>query len=221
MDKKPVVNIIRSRRKTLTLTVSQDSSIVVKAPFFTSDRHIQNFITSHSQWIEKQLEMYRDKKAQPKTYTHGEKFLFLGNELELTIGDYSEIRVDGKKLLYPVGLQFMAQKQMKTWYKKQARTIISEQVHSYAQIMGTNFTGLTFSDTSSQWGSCTHENKLQFNWRLIMAPILVVNYVVVHELSHTFEKNHSRSFWNLVNKYMPSYKRQRVWLKENHNLLIV
>ncbi len=75
--------------------------------------------------------------------------------------------------------------------------------------------------TKSQWGSCTHDNKLQFSWRLIMTPITVLNYVVIHELAHTTQKNHSRAFWDVVRRHCPSYNRQRKWLKEHGNSLVV
>ena len=97
----------------------------------------------------------------------------------------------------------------------QGKNILSEQVKSYALQMKAEYKEITFSDTKSQWGRCTHDNRLQFSWRLVMAPMLVINYVIIHELSHTFEKNHTQMFWMKVRNFNPSYRQQIKWLKEH------
>lgn len=214
--------IIRSKRKTLALSVTRDAMLVVKAPKFTPQMYINSFIKLHENWIHEQIaRALVHKKVSSKTYQDGETFLFLGIERKLRMGDYPEVVLKQNTLYFPQVLQFRAQKQLISWYKKQARDIISQQVREFSSRMNTSCASLTFSDTRSQWGSCTVDNKLQFSWRLIMAPILVVNYVVVHELAHTIEKNHSRDFWRIVRSYCPSYNRQRKWLNDHGNELVV
>lgn len=216
------IKIIRSKRKTLALTVASDATIIVKAPNFTPKLFIDSFINKHADWIEKQLERVQKQRIPPeRKYQDGDIFLFLGIEHQLKMGNYTDISFKDSKLLFPQVLQFRVQKQLISWYKKQAKSIITRQVEYYSRQMKTSYGSITFSDTKSQWGSCTHENNLQFSWRLIMTPILVVNYVVVHELAHTMEKNHSKDFWRIVRSYCPSYNRQRKWLRENGNNLIV
>jgi predicted metal-dependent hydrolase len=129
--------------------------------------------------------------------------------------------MQGDMILFPKAAVFRVQKELTAWYIRQAREIISQQVEFYAKRMNASYTDLTFSDTKSQWGRCTHENKLQFSWRLVMAPLLVINYVVVHELVHTIEKNHSRSFWSKVRFHNPSYRQQIKWLAANGHALKV
>lgn len=87
--------------------------------------------------------------------------------------------------------------------------------------MNTKYKSIRFSDTFSKWGTCFPDNSLQSNWRLIMTPITVINYVVVHELAHTTEKNHGSRFWNKVSLYTPAYKQHRKWLDKNKHLLSV
>lgn len=219
----PDTKIIRSKRKTLALTVTPDATIIVKAPLFTPMFFINRFIKQNENWIQNQLlKLQQRPRASQKRYQNGETFFFLGMQLQMETGNYKDIAVQKDKLLFPEFLLFRAQKQLISWYKKQAKEIITRQVDLYAAKMQTSYTGLiTFSDTKSQWGRCSHDDRLQFSWRLIMAPLLTLNYVVIHELAHTFEKNHSRAFWQIVRRYCPSYNRQRKWLKENAHLLTV
>ena len=100
-------------------------------------------------------------------------------------------------------------------YKKRAQGIISRRVSHYAEIMGVTYGRITIRDQKSRWGSCSAEGNLNFSWRLILMPIEVMDYVVVHELAHLKEMNHSKAFWEEVEKVLPDYKEQRKWLKEN------
>ncbi|SRR5258708_5002117 len=147
--------------------------------------------------------------------------LYLGKQHMVQIGNYPVISVLDDKLLFPQFLHFRMQKELLAWYIQQAREVITRQIELNAAQMKANYTSITFSDTKSRWGACSHENALQFNWRLIMAPLLVLNYVVVHELAHTQEKNHSMHFWHRVSVMNPSYRQQRKWLKQYGHTLIV
>ncbi len=220
MTQIPSPKIIRSKRKTLALTVTPDATLVVKAPQLMPMLFINSFIKKNENWIQQQLTKVKQSSVEERKYRSGEQFLFLGMNLTLELGNYSAVSVSENKLLFPEALQFRAQKQLTNWYKKQAREIITKQVEYYSTIMQTKYTNISFADTKSQWGRCTQDNRLQFNWRLVMAPILTINYVVVHELAHTIEKNHSEAFWNIVQKYHQSYKRQRKWLKDKGHTLV-
>lgn len=134
---------------------------------------------------------------------------------------YPEIAIRGNTLLFPQPALFRAQKELTGWYVREARAIITKRVQFYAKQMHTSYLDLTFSDTRSQWGSCSSDNKLQFSWRLIMAPLLVIDYVVIHELAHTKEKNHSWAFWSKVRYFKPTYRLQKQWLDSNGVLLII
>ena len=100
-------------------------------------------------------------------------------------------------------------------YKKRAQGIISRRVAYYAGIMGLSYGNITIRDQKSRWGSCSSTGNLNFSWRLILMPIEVMDYVVVHELAHLMEMNHSKAFWAEVEKVLPDYEVQRKWLKEN------
>lgn len=209
--------ITKSHRRSIAVSVSRDGIVIVKAPRPMPKFLIDRFIQEHREWIEKTQE--RAKKSSPqkkRMYQDGEIFLYLGREYVFRIGNYTAISIHENDLLFPKALLFRAEKELTSWYIKKAKELITERVSWYGKELGTSYKGtLTFSDTRSQWGRCTQDNRLQFNWRLIMAPIVTINYVVVHELVHTMEKNHSQSFWRKVRAYNPSYRQQIKWLKEN------
>jgi len=211
--------IIRSRRRTLAIQILPDATLVVKAPLFTPMIFINKFINQNLEWIENKLDLVRKQKTKTGEYSEGDLIFFLGKEYVIRYGDYTNIALKEKSMLIPIALKFRIKRELTNWYIKHARVLITKQVEYYSEQMKAPYMDLKFSDTKSQWGRCTHDNKLQFNWRLIMASMLVINYVVVHELAHTIEKNHSRAFWSKVRLYNPSYRQQIKWLKENSQLL--
>lgn len=104
-------------------------------------------------------------------------------------------------------------------YRGQARNVFEQKVRYYAGLMNVTYGRIAIRDQKTRWGSCSAEGNLNFNWRLIFAPAGVLDYVVVHELAHRKEMNHSARFWAVVEMYMPEYKKYRNWLKENGNVL--
>lgn len=217
-----VPKVITSKRKTLALQFLHDGTLVVKAPLRTPQFMINAFVHQHRDWIEKHTEKVQQRQRLKKhEYKEGEIFLYVGQEVVLTIGSYKEISVSSGKLLFPSHLVFRIQKELHTWYIHKAKELITSQVERYAKEMKTTYKLIAFSDTKSQWGRCTSDNRLQFSWRLIMAPPLTLNYVVIHELAHTMEKNHSRSFWSKVRLFNPSFRQQIQWLKDNGSSLFI
>lgn len=152
--------------------------------------------------------------------THARSILYLGKSYPIDVGNHKEIKIQ-EKFLFPQGLLFRIEKELYVWYTKQAREKITQRVEYYSKIMSAEYLTLTFSDTRSQWGSCSPENNLQFSWRLIMAPLSVLDYVVIHELAHTKEKNHTWKFWSVVKRITPAYKQHMKWLKVHANELVI
>lgn len=104
-------------------------------------------------------------------------------------------------------------------YKKYARKILESRVTYLQQFTGGQYTSITIRDQKTRWGSCSGRGTLSFNWRLILAPPEILDYVVVHELCHLTHMNHSKEFWALVESVIPDYKIKRKWLKENGHTL--
>lgn len=220
MNDDPEITITKSVRSSISIQIKPDGSVLVKAPVFMSTSAIHKFIEERQDWLDKHRKKILDRpKASKKIYKNGEHFMYLGNTVNLKIENVPTIRTQGNTLLFPEFLSFRIETELNNWFIKQAREVITERVKANAATMNTSYKSIAFSDTTSKWGSCTHDNRLQFCWRLIMAPLLVINYVVIHELAHTTHKNHSEDFWRKVRAYNPSYKQQIKWLKTNGELL--
>lgn len=211
MVESPKISIVRSHRRTISVHIEPDGDVIVKAPKLMPTFMINNFISSHQDWIDKHLT--RIKKV-PVVKRAKDQYLYLGQMLTLEPSSVTKISVKNDTLFFPQSLLFRKDKELLNWYLSESKRVITLQTEKYALEMKTEFKEITFSDTKSQWGRCTQDNRLQFNWRLIMAPAMVLNYVVVHELAHTIEKNHTQMFWMKVRGITPSYRQQIKWLKD-------
>ncbi len=217
-----VNQIIRSKRKTLALIVKPDGSLVVRAPLRSSDKAIREFVGSNAKWIEKkQAEVLAFPRPIPKHYIPGERFMYLGNAYPLEI-----VRGQKKPLLLVESFKLAESAQSKAkstfegWYRMQAKRILTERVNLYASQYGLQYKKVGITSARTRWGSCGVNGSLNFSWHLILAPMEVVDYVVVHELVHTVFHNHSKRFWNKVEAIMPDYKERRKWLRENGQLML-
>ncbi len=205
----------KSKRKSMAIVVLPDGTVEVRSPKYIPNFVINTFVKSKSDWIKERKAFVLKNKKEPKKFANGEKFIYLGEDYSLELGNYTQIEIKGGKILFPVALQSKGKEFLEKWYIKQAKKVVRDQLDYYSKKMDLPYKSVMFSDTSSKWGSCTHDNRLQFNWRLIMAPLLVVRYVIIHELVHTIHKNHSKSFWGRVGEENPSFKQQIKWLKSH------
>jgi predicted metal-dependent hydrolase len=217
-----IKKVIRSKRKTISLQVSDDDTLIVRAPFEVSEEIIDRVILKHSDWIEKKKKemQLRDIRFSKKEFVNGEGFLYLGSYYRLRLVENQEtpLNFENEFLLskeYLVG----ARENFIDWYKERAYEKIFERVKWYAQKRGFKYNKISITNAQKRWGSCSCRNNLNFSWRLIMAPLPVVDFVIVHELVHLDEKNHSKTFWNKVKMLMTDYKKHQEWLKRNGHLL--
>ncbi len=217
----PTLQVIRSHRASISIHITPEGKVVVKAPHLVPQFVINNFLKEKESWIEKTLQKVTSRVIPTRTYTEGEIFYFLGESHKLSFYDGIEIHLKDGQLLFPKALQFRIQKELPDWFLKHAKEVIQKRLQVKAIEMHASFGDVRFSDTSSKWGTCFPDNSLQFNWRLIMAPLMVLDYVVIHELAHTTEKNHSDSFWRKVRQFTPAYRQHRKWLNDNAHLLTV
>lgn len=206
------------RRKTLGLVVERDKSVVVLAPKGTSDSTIDQFINKRRFWIFEKLNYSpKFKEKKPDTpFISGKAIPYLGRNYKL---DVVSQKTDGIHF----SNKFLISKQslkngpdlLDDWYKRKAKEKITPKVEHYAQQLGVEYNDILISDLKYRWGSCTLKGNLNFNWRLIKAPHFVINYVVVHELAHLLELNHSERFWNIVRVQLPNYLEAKEWLREH------
>lgn len=169
--------LIRSGRKSLTIQVKTDGSVVVRAPLRLAKYRIERFVTEHEDWIRTQQNKVEKYREQVHVITEEE-------------------RRDG--IL-------------------RARKIFPERTAYFAKRMGVTYNRITIREQKTRWGSCSSVGNLNYNWKLVLMPPGVLDYVVVHELAHRREMNHSAAFWKVVATWMPDYKKYRKWLRDNGN----
>ena len=212
------------KRKKLTITVERDRSVVVHAPESTSEETIRKVVKSKRQWIyekTKHIQKY-DKKPHPpgKELVNGESALYLGREYQIEIisTDSTEIRFE-QRFLIPASLVEERRGVLRNWYINRAKERILPKVKSLAVTLGVEFANAKIVDNRFRWGSCTPKDNVNLNWRLIKAPMFVVDYVIVHELAHLIEANHTPRFWNVVRTHAPTMEKARSWLKDHGQIL--
>jgi hypothetical protein len=216
-----IYKIIRTDRKTIALQITEEGKLIVKAPLKVSDEAIRRVVLKNKKWIERKLkEVLSRPKAGKKEFVNGESFLYLGKSYKLHIVENQEEPIRFEKGFF-LSKRFLpyAQEVLTAWYKEAALEKISQRVEFYAKKAGLKYGRIRITDAQRRWGSCSVNNNLNFSWRLIMAPLPAIDYVVVHELAHIEEKNHSKRFWTKVKVLMPDYEKYHQWLKENGHLL--
>ena len=214
--------IIFSHRRTIALIIQPDGTLTVRAPQRMPERRIREFVEGHADWIhKKQVQIQAAPSPQKKQYLDGELFLFLGKEYPLKITAYSRTRLILQENIFHISKANLprARESFIHWYKSQARDVLSGRVSLHAQMNGFAWKQIRISSARTRWGSCSTTGNLSFTWRLVLAPLEVIDYVVIHELVHTTIKNHSPAFWHRVAEIMPGYKQQVTWLKRNGRFL--
>ncbi|HNH26771.1 MAG TPA: SprT family zinc-dependent metalloprotease, partial [Anaerolineales bacterium] len=198
-------NLVRAKRRTIALIVERDGSLTVRAPRRATLNDIYGFIQEKTDWILRSREKLKAIKPIPKkAYVDGERFLFLGQEYELRLvpPQRTALKLDGGFTL-STSAQERGELAFTKWYKTQALTIFTERVNHYANLHGLIPKEVKVNSAKTRWGSCTSAGTLNFTWRLVMAPLEVIDYVVLHELAHLKVKNHSPRFWKLVESLCP------------------
>ena len=219
-----VDEIIRARRKTISIQIHADGKVIVRAPLRAPMRDITAFVESKSAWInEKRALMLQRAASKPvRQFTSGEKFWFLGAQIPLRVVEKQRVTLVLKdEFLLASQAQDRAPEIFEAWYKVHALKVISERVLVLAAQHGYQFEKIRITSARTRWGSCSSRGTLSFTWRLVMAPLEAVDYVVIHELTHLKIKNHSPVLWAEVARLMPSYKRGHDWLKKNGHLLTI
>lgn len=184
---------------------------------------IERVVLKKSRWIAEKLNFQNQiNPLQPKQFTHGEVFSCLGQDypLEIAQGSSPRIQLHQNQLLAIVrdkqaDNSLLIKSLLIRWYQEQAAAKLLEKTQQYAKIIGVTPASIVVKTFKARWGSCSAKGDIHYNWKIIIAPHSVVDYVVVHELCHILHHNHSPQFWKAVEFYMPTYRESKVWLKLN------
>jgi predicted metal-dependent hydrolase len=217
--------IVRSeRRRKLSIIVERDRSIVVHAPATATDDSIRQVVDSKRQWLFEKIhhtQKYQDRPHPPgKELVNGESAPYLGRDYRIEITDTASGGVEfSRRFLIPRAMGKLGREALKQWYLEQAEKAILPRVCRHAAELGVAVAGVSIVDNRYRWGSCTVKDQVHFNWRLVKAPMFVIDYVIVHELAHLMEANHTPRFWNIVRAKVPTCDKAKAWLKEHGQLL--
>lgn len=217
------MKIIKSFRKTLSMKFDNSWTLIVKAPYFTSDRTIHNFIEKNKLWIEKTRNNFIEKT---KIFDFWEKFFYLWNEYVLLSDLTSEkMKFDWINFYLSNKHKNKIREKFLEFYKMESSFYIKTKTLEIASVNNLKYNVIKITSAKTRWGSCTSKKNLNFSFRLIMAPKSSIDYVIVHELAHLLEMNHSPKFWHNVSTFFDrldlwNYKDHQKWLKINWNKLM-
>jgi len=211
--------IIRSHRRSISLTITDKGELYVRAPMRLAYDKIYGFIKEKERWIiQKQSEIETKNQFNKDVITY-KKILFLGKKYNVNYLDgLKKIELSDTSLIVPKQFYNNTNK-IKNWFVVLSKDILKERLEYWANIMQLDYSSITINNNKTRWGSCDSERNIKLNFRLIMLPHKVVDYVLIHELTHILEMNHSKSFYKIITKIMPSYKLHQKILKENGYLL--
>ena len=207
--------IIRSNRKTLSISINENAELVVRAPNRMSVQKIQDFINEKENWIKRNQSLIKARLKD--TLEDQNTLLYLGTAFPVTKTDKDskKITFNGKEFIANFEDKEKSTISLKTWYKNKFKEVAVPRLFYFADKHNLQVNQVRIKEQRTLWGSCSSRNNINLNFLLIMAPLKVIDYVIIHELVHTIHKNHSANFWNAVEVIMPNYKEAKHWLKEN------
>lgn len=213
------LTITRSKRKTLVIYI-RDNGVEVRAPLKAPQSWIDEFLELKKSWILKKLKLQQQKNSERLKFEEGETILFCGKEYRLSLS-HGKNQISVKDNILSIQARQIEQeylkKQFQQWLLQQAKETFDPRVWHIASVMGFEhkIAAVRFRKTKTKWGHCTTKGVLQFNPLLMMAPISVQDYLIIHELCHLKYMNHSKDFWQLVETNCPDYRESEQWLKEH------
>ena len=217
-----------NRKRTISLQV-KNNKLIIKTPRSVSKKTLDDLIRRKQHWIkQKAILNFEEQNLKNREFIDDEKFYFRGNKyrLSLILGRKETVKIEGGLLR----VSYVDDKSrgrstikrlLEEWYIKESTKILKARTEELAQQMRVQPYGITVKNYKSKWGSCTANNKISYNWRIIMAPDHIIDYLIVHELSHIIEPNHSKNFWYQVGNYCKDFQKKRKWLRENGHKLVL
>jgi predicted metal-dependent hydrolase len=186
--------VARRRVKNARISINHELEIKVVIPLWYKERDLKQLIAEKQKWIEKQLVYFREEQKYIPLLNPGE-ILYLGQAINPGFDTADRLQLDH-------------------WYKKAAKEIYHARIGKLAAEHGFAYNKLTLRSQKTRWGSCSKKKNISLNWKLIKAPLSVIDYVILHELTHTQYFDHSKSFWQKLSLVCPDHKQRIQWLKK-------
>jgi len=209
-------SIIRSNRKTLAIHITRNAAVEVRAPLNLAQSDIERFVQTKEDWITTHLAIQTERSAEKSAFmlNYGNSIAVMGRRCIITARTGNRVSIEDDRFYMPPSL---SSDQIKSacikMYKLIAKNELPRRTAAYAARMGVTPAAVKINSATTRWGSCSGRNNINFSWRLIMAADEIIDYVVVHELAHIIEHNHSARFWTVVERILPDYKARQKQLK--------
>lgn len=218
MTVKYKVTVKRSKRKTSSIYIERDGSLSVLVPEKLTVQEVDAILKANEYKIYK----YQAKRellnenAVKREPVNGQAYLYLGRNYYLQYSnEIKNIEFKGRYFYAPKGSSAKLNDLFKNFYRNRGKKFISPRVNKYAEMMGLHIDEISILELKTRWASCSAKKlKVNFNWKIMMAPTSVIDYLIVHELTHFNHKRHNAEFWNAVDKVLPNYQKQVAWLKD-------
>ena len=217
------VEVVRTDRKKSASIRLLGDLVKVSVPMTLSDGRIRELVTKRTPWIKSKLREQSNRPIPaPREYISGETVTYLGKNyrLKVLIGDQPSIKlrrgyVEATVSKVDTDPKNTIRSLLQNWYRSHAQKRLGEKTLRLAKVVGVNPSSVTVKNYKSRWGSCSLKGDISYNWRIILAPHSIVDYVVVHELCHMLEHNHSSKYWKHVESHVPNWRECKEWLKHN------
>lgn len=213
--------ILRTHRRSLSITITKNAELVIRAPKRMSMDKIMSYVNEKEKWITTKQKEIQDRLNINKEVIQYNEFLFLGKKYKIEyVQGLKKIELSSTHIMLPMKYNNeLRVKHIKYWYISNAKKILSDRLEYLAGIMQLDYASFTINNSKSRWGSCDINRNIKLNYRLVMLPHKIIDYIIIHELSHIIEFNHSKEFYKIISMIMPGYKLQQKQLKNYDYLL--
>ncbi|NEX18797.1 M48 family metallopeptidase [Thiorhodococcus mannitoliphagus] len=208
-----------AQRKTLEITLDRGGELIIAAPPGIGQEVLAAFVREKRFWLYAKM-AEKESRLQPleaKEFVSGAGFPYLGRSYRLLLVDAQEVplKLEAGRFKLRRSLASEGRRYFVHWYSSHARTWLRTRVRGWARRMALQPDGIEVRDLGFRWGSCGRGGKLNFHWAVMLMPVGIVDYVIVHELAHLEEPNHTPAFWQRVSRAMPDYGQRKAWLAEH------
>ena len=201
---------------TLRLSVNQTGQIVLRIPFLCPQKTALNFLNKNMDWVKEQ----QNRRTPPLIFTDGQSISVLGQQLQIKHDPFGHFPTHiQENFLMVSGDPTFLNRRITDFIKGQTQNYIGIKAPALAQKINCSVNRIVLKDTTSRWGSCSGKNNLNFCWRLGMAPLYVLDYIIAHEVAHLKEMNHSPRFWQVVSTICDDRSSAEIWLRRNGHTL--
>lgn len=212
-------NIIRDNRKNVKISISTAGELFVFAPKKLSITKIQDIVEQKKDWIQRKITYVKNELEKNKYILTNQDFLLYGKGYKIEYCECKKISIEQDKILFPISKKENLVATLKTWYKKLANQILIARLRQLASKLNLNYAVAKIVDVKSKWGSCDSKQNIKLNYKLIMLPYNLIDFVLIHELIHLIELNHSKNYFMLLSKVLPDWKQRRAQIKKYAFLL--